>query len=84
LRSKARELAQESRFPTRGRVMEVEVRDVAGRTLGAGRLRDEEALALRKDDEVVFPFIDGGWVICNRHVMIRKDFTRVTFTVEPS
>jgi len=61
--------------------MEVEVRDAGGRTLGEGRLRDEEALALSKGDEVVFPFIDGVWVIYKRHVMIRKDFTRVTFTV---
>jgi hypothetical protein len=52
--------------------MDVEVRSSIGVTLGKGRLKDELALALRKNDEVVFPFISGCWVIKTRHLLIRQ------------
>lgn len=65
--------------------MDVEVRNKFGATVGQGRLKEEIALALRKNDEVVFPFINGCWVIKARHLLIRKvdGNADLTLIVEP-
>jgi hypothetical protein len=64
--------------------MDVEIRSRIGAVLGQGRLKSEIALALRKNDEVVFPFVTGCWVIKARHFIIRKidGNADMTFIVE--
>lgn len=52
--------------------MNVEVRTPDGDTVGEGRMLDEVALALRKDDEIVLPFLTGCWVISKRHLVVRQ------------
>jgi hypothetical protein len=48
-------------------------------------MREEVALALRKDDEVVFPFVAGCWVIRKRHLVVRQidGGVDMTLLVEP-
>ena len=64
--------------------MDVEIRNRHGATLGQGRLKEEIALAIRKNDKVVFPFVNGCWVIKDRHLLIRKidGGANITFIVE--
>lgn len=50
--------------------MDVELRCIHNSMDVRGSLRDDVALALQKDDEVVFPFIGGCWVIKKRHLVV--------------
>jgi hypothetical protein len=65
--------------------MDVEIRCPHTSTVVRGMMRDEVAMNIQKDDEVVFPFVQGCWVIRKRHLMVRKidGGVDMTLLVEP-
>lgn len=65
--------------------MDVEVRTLDGATLGKGRMVDSVAMGLQRLDQVVFPFVEGCWVIQLRHLIVRQidSGADITFLVEP-
>jgi hypothetical protein len=65
--------------------MDIELRCLHTGMAVKGRMNQEVALALRKDDEVVFPFAEGCWVVRKRHLVIRQvdGSAYMTLTVEP-
>lgn len=65
--------------------MDVELRCIHTSTTVRGRMREEVALALQKDDELVVPFATGCWVIRKRHLVVTQvdGGALLTLLVEP-
>jgi hypothetical protein len=66
-------------------LMDVEVRSLNGGTLGKGRMVDLVAMGIQRHDQVVFPFVEGCWIIRVRHILVRRidGMADITFLVEP-
>lgn len=64
--------------------MRVTVRTIV-RTVGSGQILDSIAMRFQRYDQVVFPFVEGCWVILSRHLMLPlvEGEAVLTLQVEP-